>query len=100
MNTNTPSSRLVHLAYRLLKRDTYYDKMDLFLRANVAAYEADNSFQKRQYTLAMIVDELGKGTLNQKSEGDMKKEFEERHVLFQQEDNGMYIEKMLRMAVT
>lgn len=32
--------------------------------------------------------------------GMTKEQFEERHVLFQQEDKGSYIEKMLRMAVT
>ncbi|MEA3386160.1 MAG: hypothetical protein U9Q89_06895, partial [Thermodesulfobacteriota bacterium] len=32
--------------------------------------------------------------------GMTKEQFEERHVLFQQEDKGTYIEKMLRMAVT
>jgi hypothetical protein len=44
------------LANRLLKQDTYYDKMDLFLRANVVAYEASDSYQKRQDALATIVD--------------------------------------------
>ncbi|MEA1863775.1 MAG: DEAD/DEAH box helicase family protein [Euryarchaeota archaeon] len=32
--------------------------------------------------------------------GMTKEQFEERHVLFQQEDKGTYIEKMLKMAVT
>ena len=32
--------------------------------------------------------------------GMTKEQFEEKHVLFQQEDKGTYIEKMLRMAVT
>lgn len=32
--SSMPSSELVQLAYRLLKQDTYYDKMDLFLRRN------------------------------------------------------------------
>jgi len=32
--------------------------------------------------------------------GMTKEQFEMRHVLFQQEDKGAYIEKMLRMAVT
>jgi len=101
MKASISSFDLVHLAYRLLKQDTYYDKMDLFLRTNVATYEVSDSFQKRQYTLAMIVDELGKETSSPKSEGGMTKEqFEEKHVLFQQEDKGTYIEKILRMAVT
>ncbi len=43
MKTGISSSDLVHMAYRLLKEDTYYDKKDLFLRVNVAAYEADIS---------------------------------------------------------
>ena len=48
MNASRTSSDLVHLPYRLLKHDFYYDKMYLFLRANVAAYEASGSFHKRQ----------------------------------------------------
>ena len=67
MNAGTASSDLINLAYRLLKQDTYYDKMDLFLHANVAAYEASDSFQKRQDALATIVDELRKGTPSPKS---------------------------------
>ena len=39
MNAGISSPELVHLAYRLLNQDTYYDKMDLLLCANVAAYE-------------------------------------------------------------
>ena len=66
MNAGTSSSDLIHLACRFLKQDTYYDKMDLFLRANVAAYEASDSFQKRQDTLATIVDELRKRAPNPK----------------------------------
>ncbi len=31
MNAGTCSSDLIHLAHRLLKQDTYYDKMELFL---------------------------------------------------------------------
>jgi len=67
MNDSTSSSELVHLAYRLLKQDTYYDKMDLFMRANVVAYEATGWFQKRKNTLAKIVNELRKGTPSPKS---------------------------------
>ena len=33
MNASTSSSDLIHLANRLLMQDTYYEKMDLFLRA-------------------------------------------------------------------
>ena len=33
MNASISSYDLVHLAYLLLKEDTYYNKMDLFLRA-------------------------------------------------------------------
>ena len=72
MNTNIPSSELIRTAYRLLKQDTYYDKMDLFLRANVAAYEASDPFQKRQDALATIVDELRKGAPNPKSQRAIK----------------------------
>ena len=58
MNANTSSSDLVHSpGCRLLKQDTCHDKMDLFMRANVAAYEASDSFQKRQDELATVVDE-------------------------------------------
>ena len=67
MNASISSYGLVHLAYRFLKQDTYYDKMDLFLRANGAAYEASDPFQKRQDALATIVDELRKGAPNPKS---------------------------------
>ena len=51
MNAGSSSSDLVQLAYRLLKQDAYYDKMDLFLRANVAAYKASDSLQERQDAL-------------------------------------------------
>lgn len=68
MNANTSSSDLVHLEFSLLKQDTtYYDKMDLFLSANVAAYEASDPFQKRQDALATIVDGLHKRTPSPKS---------------------------------
>ena len=67
MNASISSSDLVHLACRLLKQDTYYDKMDLFLRVNVAAYKASDPFQKRQDALATIVDELRKGAPSPKS---------------------------------
>ena len=58
--SSVPSFNLVQLAYRLLKQDTDYDKMDLFLRVNIAAYEASDSFQQRQDALAAIGDELRK----------------------------------------
>ena len=48
MNVDTCSADLGHLAYRLLKHDIYYHKMDLFLRADIAAYEAGDSLQQRQ----------------------------------------------------
>lgn len=57
MNANTPSSKLGRTVYRRLKQDTCHDKMDLFLRANIAAYEASDLFQKWQDTLATVVDE-------------------------------------------
>lgn len=71
-DSSIPSSDLVQLAYRPLKQDTDYDKMDLFLRANVAAYEPSGSFQERQDTLATIVDELRKGTATLKSRRSIK----------------------------
>jgi len=67
MNASISSSDLIHLACRLLKQDTYYDKMNLFLSANVAAYEASDPFQKRQDALATIVDGLHKGMPSPKS---------------------------------
>ena len=67
MKSGIPSSDLVHLAYRLLKQDTYYDKMDMFLRANVAVYKESDAFQQRQDALATIVDELHKGAPSPKS---------------------------------
>jgi len=72
MNTVTSSSNFVFQAYRLLKQDSYYDKMDLFLRANVAAYEASGSLQKRQNALSTIVDELRKVTPSLKSRRAIK----------------------------
>ena len=72
MNASTSSSDLNHLAHRLLKQDTYYDKMGLFLRAYVAVYEASDPFQKRQEALATIVDELRKGASSLKSQQAIK----------------------------
>ncbi len=72
MNADTSSSDFVRQAYRLLKQDSYYDKMDLFLRANVADCEASGLFQKRQDTLATIADELRKGTPSPKSQRAIK----------------------------
>lgn len=60
MNAGTSSSDLIHLAYRLVKQDTYYDKMDLFLRANVTAYKVGDLFRERQAMLTTIVGELRK----------------------------------------
>lgn len=59
MNAGISSYDLVPQVYHLLKQDTYYDKKDLFLRANVAAYEASDTFQKRQDALAMILEQNG-----------------------------------------
>lgn len=42
--------------------------MDLFLRTNVAAYEATDSFQKRLDVLATRVDDLHKGAPSLKSQ--------------------------------
>ena len=64
MNAQTSSHELVRRAYRLLKQDTYYDKMDLFRRANLAAYETDETnetFEQRQSRLASVVDDFRKG---------------------------------------
>ena len=60
MNAVTASSDLVHLAYHLIRRDSCYDKIDLFVCANVAVHEANGSFQKRQDTLVAIIDKLCK----------------------------------------
>lgn len=72
MKADTSSSDLVHQAYSLLKQDTYYDKMDLFLRAVAAVYEASDPLQKRQDTLGTIVDELLKGAPSPKSQRAIK----------------------------
>ena len=66
------SSQLVHTAYRLLKQDSYYDKMDLFLHANIAAYEAEDSFQELQDTLAAIIDDLRKESPSSSSKATVK----------------------------
>jgi len=71
-NSSRSSSDLVHHAYRLLKQDTYYDKRDLFLRANVGGYEASDLFHKRQDALATIVDDLRKGAPSLKSRRAIK----------------------------
>jgi len=73
MNARTPSSELVAHAYRLLKQDTYYDKMDLFLRANLADYEADGSFQQRQDRLATVIDDLRKAESSPRTQRILKK---------------------------
>lgn len=77
MNAIISSYDLVHLVYRLLKQDSYYDKMGLFLCANIAAYETNDSFQKWQNTSTMIVVELRKGTPSMKS-GTAIKAWQER----------------------
>ena len=68
MNAQTSSSDLVQDAYRLLKQDAYYDKMDLFLRANLAAYEADEAFEQCQNRLASVVDDFRRGKPGTKTE--------------------------------
>ena len=68
MNAQTSSSELVRRAYCLLKQDTYYDKMDLFLRANLAAYEANEAFEQRQSRLASVVDDFRRGKPSTKTE--------------------------------
>lgn len=55
-----PLFDLVQLAYRLLKQDSYYKKMDLLLCVNIAAYEASDLYQKRQDILASIVEQVEK----------------------------------------
>jgi len=77
MNAGTSSSELLNTSYRLLKQDTHYNKMGLFLRANVATYEASDLFMKRQDVLATIIDELRKGTPSRKSQLAIK-ELQER----------------------
>ena len=72
MNASTSLSDLNHLVYLLLKQDTDYDKMDLFMGANVAVYEASDLFQKRQATLAALVDDLRKGAPTRKSQRAIK----------------------------
>ncbi len=68
MKIRTSASALVHHAYRLLKQDTYYDKMNLFRRARIADYEAGGRFNDRQILLSELVDDLRKGKPSQKSQ--------------------------------
>ena len=48
MNAGISSSYMAFQARCLLKRDTCYDRIGLFLRKKVAAYKSSDSFQKRQ----------------------------------------------------
>lgn len=73
MNSRTPSSDLVQHAYRLLKQDSYYDKMDLFLRANFAAYETDETFDQRQKNLASVVRDFKKGELSARTKQRLRR---------------------------
>jgi len=72
MNASTSSSDFVCQASRLLKQDYYYDKRDLFLRANLADYETEDERYKRQGVLATIVNELRNGIPSQKSQRAIK----------------------------
>lgn len=72
MNAGVPSFGWVHMAYSLLKQNAYYDKMDLFLRANVTAYEAIDLFQQWQDILSAIIDNLRKGAPSPKSQRAIK----------------------------
>ncbi len=60
-SADTSSSELVNSAYRLLKQDSYYDKMQLFLRENIAAYEASGSFHQRQDALPQSLTSYARG---------------------------------------
>jgi hypothetical protein len=58
-----PTSELVSQAYRLLKQDSYFDKMDLFLRARIASYETGDDFALRQLQVVHVVEALRLGVL-------------------------------------
>jgi hypothetical protein len=73
----TSSADMVSEAYRLLKRDAYFDKTDLFLRANIAAYEASGSFGTRQDDLAAVVDELRRNITTTRGLPSIKKWLEQ-----------------------
>lgn len=77
IDSSTTSSEMVRHAFRLLKQDAYYDKMDLFLRANIAEYEAGGAFVSRLDTLALVLDELRKDSPSPMSEVAIKKWLEQ-----------------------
>lgn len=74
INSTAASKDLVDCAYRLLKQDAYYDKMDLFLRAVLAEFESDHEgFHKALATLAEIVDDLRSPKLSPETVATIKK---------------------------
>ncbi len=77
IGSHTASSEMVEHAYRLLKQDVYYDKMDLFLRANIAEYEASGKFTQRQDALAGVVDELRQASPSPKAKAEIQKWLQE-----------------------
>ena len=68
MNSQTSSPELVRRAYCLLKQDTYYNNMDLFLREKLAAYETDEAFEERQRQLAAVIDDFWKEKSSKETE--------------------------------
>jgi len=67
----------------------------------IKSIEDDLRSQDSMVTLnAFIVSNTRSPQVGWWGGGMTKEQFEERHVLFQQEDKGTYIEKILRMAVT
>lgn len=66
LEMSTPE--LVQRAYLLLKQDSYFDKMDLFLRSRIAAYETEERFPLRQNQVARVVDALRSGVPNARIE--------------------------------
>lgn len=73
INGCTTSSVMVHRAYLHLKQDIYYDKMDLFLRANIAEYEGGGKFSQRQKALTVVVNELRQGSPSPKSKATIRR---------------------------
>lgn len=72
MNADSSSRELVEYSYRLLKQYTYYDKVDMFLRANIATYETSENFSIRQDTLIELVDHLREKNLRPSAQDRIK----------------------------
>ena len=65
MNVGISSSYMTFQARRLLKWDTYDDRMELVLRANIAVYEAHFLSQKRQERASATIIALARKIIDQ-----------------------------------